>query len=463
MFNKVLIANRGEIALRVIRACRELGISTVAVYSEADRDSLHVRFADEDVCIGPPPPASSYLDPKRIIAAAEVTNADAIHPGYGFLAENADFAEMCESCGMTFIGPTSEMIRSMGDKGMAKKLMKQAGIPVIPGSDGVVNTVDIARSICADIGYPVLIKAVAGGGGRGMRLCRDESELESGFQTARAEAQAAFGNSDVYIEKAIQSPHHVEIQLLGDSYGNIIHFGERDCSIQRRHQKLVEECPSPIVSPELRALMGRTAVRGASTINYLGAGTMEFLVDEDLNFYFMEMNTRIQVEHPVTEEATDTDLVKELIQVAAGEKMTYRQEDILLKWHAIECRINAEDTSKDFRPTPGEITSFHVPGGRGIRVDTAAYARYVIPPYYDSMIAKLIVRAENRQKAIDKMRFALEEFIVEGVPTTIDYHKLILGHPDFISGNFDTGFIQKLGKAKEVTEEETIGTADLDS
>ncbi|UCD95675.1 MAG: ATP-grasp domain-containing protein, partial [Candidatus Zixiibacteriota bacterium] len=356
MFNKVLIANRGEIALRVIRACRELGISTVAVYSEADRDSLHVRFADEDVCIGPPPPASSYLDPKRIIAAAEVTNADAIHPGYGFLAENADFAEMCESCGIAFIGPTSEMLRKMGDKGMAKKLMKQAGIPVIPGSDGIINTVDVARSICAEVGYPVLFKAVAGGGGRGMRLCRDESELEGGFQTARAEAQAAFGNPEVYIEKAIWNPHHVEIQLLGDTHGNIIHFGERDCSIQRRHQKLVEECPSPIVTPELRVLMGRTAVRGASTINYLGAGTMEFLVDEDLNFYFMEMNTRIQVEHPVTEEATDTDLVKELILVAAGEKLAYRQEDILLKWHAIECRINAEDPRKDFRPTPGEIT-----------------------------------------------------------------------------------------------------------
>jgi acetyl-CoA carboxylase biotin carboxylase subunit len=463
LFNKVLIANRGEIALRVIRACRELGIRTVAVYSEADRDSLHVRFADEDVCIGPAPPASSYLDPTRIISAAEVTNADAIHPGYGFLAENGDFAEMCESCGITFIGPTSGMIRQMGDKGAAKQLMKQAGIPVIPGSEGVVASVDAARSICAEVGYPTLIKAIAGGGGRGMRLCRDETELESSFQTARSEAEIAFGNPGVYIEKAVLNPHHIEIQLLGDSHGNIIHFGERDCSIQRRHQKLVEECPSPIVTPELRTLMGRTAVRGASTIDYLGAGTMEFLVDEDLNFYFMEMNTRIQVEHPVTEEATDTDLVKELIMVAAGEKLEYRQEDIILKWHAIECRINAEDPQREFRPTPGEITSFHVPGGRGIRVDTAAYARYVIPPYYDSMIAKLIVRAENRQKAIDKMRFALEEFIVEGVPTTIDYHKMILSHPDFISGKFDTGFVLKLGEAKGAKLEETIGAVDLDS
>ncbi|MEW5923328.1 MAG: acetyl-CoA carboxylase biotin carboxylase subunit [Candidatus Zixiibacteriota bacterium] len=446
MFKKVLIANRGEIALRVIRACRELGIKTVAVYSEADRDSLHVRFADEDVCIGPALAANSYLDPKRIISAAEVTNADAIHPGYGFLAENASFAEICESCGITFIGPTPEMIRKMGDKGVAKQVMREAGIPVIPGSEGVVKTIEEARSIAAEIGYPVLIKAVAGGGGKGMRMCRDNSELETGFQMARNEGEAAFGNPDVYIEKVIEGPHHVEIQLMGDSFGHIIHYGERDCSIQRRHQKLIEECPSPIVTPELRALMGRTAVRGASTINYLGAGTMEFLVDKDHNFYFMEMNTRIQVEHPITEEATDNDLVREQILVASGERLGVRQEDVILKRHSIECRINAEDPDKGFRPAPGQITSFHVPGGRGVRVDTAAYAKYVIPPYYDSMIAKLIVRAENRQKAIDKMRYALEEFIVEGVPTTIDYHKKILSHPDFAAGNFDTGFIQKLGE-----------------
>ena len=449
MFKKVLIANRGEIALRVIRSCRELGIRTVAVYSEADRDSLHVRFADEDVCIGPPLAGSSYLDPKRIIAAAEVTNADAIHPGYGFLAENADFAEICESCGLTFIGPRPDMIRNMGDKGVAKRVMKEAGIPVIPGSEGVVESVEEAASLAVEIGYPVLIKAVAGGGGRGMRLCRDEAELKVGFPMARAEADKSFGNPDVYLEKVILQPHHVEIQLMGDSFGNIIHFGERDCSIQRRHQKLIEECPSPIITPELRGAMGRMAVRGASTIDYLGAGTMEFLVDADLNFYFMEMNTRIQVEHPITEESTDIDLVKEQIKVAAGEKLRFRQEDIIMKWHAIECRINAEDPRRDFRPAPGQIVSFHVPGGHGIRVDTAAYAKYVIPPFYDSMIAKLIVRAESRAEAVTKMKYALEEFIIEGIPTTIDFHKIIFDHPDFVSGHFDTSFIQKMSEEKE--------------
>jgi acetyl-CoA carboxylase biotin carboxylase subunit len=455
LFSKVLIANRGEIALRVIRACRELGIKTVAVYSEADRASLHVRFADEAVCIGPPPAASSYLDPKRIISAAEVTNADAIHPGYGFLAENAEFAEICESCGIAFIGPKPDMIRKMGDKNIAKQTMKKAGIPVIPGSDGIVETLDEARAIAAEIGYPVMIKAVAGGGGKGMRLCRDENELQSGFQIARAEADAAFKNPDVYMEKAIIRPHHVEIQIMGDSFGNIIHFGERDCSIQRRHQKLVEECPSPIIAPEIRALMGRTAILGAAAIKYLGAGTIEFLVDADLNFYFMEMNTRIQVEHPVTEEATEIDLVKEQIRVAAGEKLRYKQEDVILKWHAIECRINAEDPDKDFRPSPGEISSFLVPGGRGVRVDTAVYAKYVIPPYYDSMIAKLIVRAQTRAEAIDKMKYALEEFIIEGVPTTVEFHKKIFMHPAFISGNFDTSFIMKM--------QEDVKRAELDA
>ena len=444
MFNKILIANRGEIALRVIRACRELGVKTVAVYSEADRDSLHVRFADEDVCIGPPPANLSYLDPKRIIAAAEITNADAIHPGYGFLAENAEFAEICRSCDVAFIGPTPNMIRRMGDKGVAKQMMREAGIPVIPGSDGMVNSIDEAISVAAEVGYPLLVKAVAGGGGRGMRMCRDEVELRSGFQTARAEAEISFGNPQVYIEKVILNPHHVEIQLMGDSFGNIIHFGERDCTVQRRHQKLIEETPSPVVTPELRGIMGRTAVRGASTINYLGAGTMEFLVDSEQNFYFMEMNTRIQVEHPITEVATDTDLVREQILMAAGEKLSYRQEDIILKWHSMECRINAEDPEKDFRPGPGEIKSFHVPGGHGIRVDTAAYARYVIPPFYDSMIAKLIVRGSNRIEAINKMKYALEEFVIEGVPTTIAYHKKILSHPDFVAGDFDTSFIQKI-------------------
>jgi acetyl-CoA carboxylase biotin carboxylase subunit len=444
LFKKILIANRGEIALRVIRACRELGVKTVAVYSEADRDSLHVRFSDEDVCIGPAPGSKSYLDPKRIIAAAEVTNADAIHPGYGFMAENAEFAEICESCDITFIGPTPKMIRSMGDKGVAKKLMREAGIPVIPGSEGIVKSLDEAVSVAAEIGYPVLIKAVAGGGGRGMRYCRDAGELRKYFGMARAEAEISFGNPDVYIEKVILNPHHVEIQLMGDYFGNIVHFGERDCSVQRRHQKLVEETPSPVVTAELRGVMGRTAVRGASTIQYLGAGTMEFLVDADRNFYFMEMNTRIQVEHPITEEATEVDLVKEQIRVAAGERLAYHQEDIILKWHAMECRINAEDPEKGFRPTPGKITSFHVPGGHGVRVDTHAYAEYTIPPFYDSMIAKLIVRAGNRREAIDKMRFALEEFFVEGIPTTIEFHKKILSHPDFVSGDHDTSLIEKM-------------------
>ncbi len=455
MFNKILIANRGEIALRVIRACRELGVKTVAVYSEADRDSLHVRFADETVCIGPAPASQSYLDPKRIITAAEITNADAIHPGYGFLAENAEFAEICRSCNLTFIGPTPSMIRRMGDKGVAKQMMREAGLPVIPGSEGVVETVDEAISIAAEFGYPVLVKAVAGGGGKGMRLCGDEAELRKGFSMARTEAEMAFGNGDVYIEKVVSNPHHVEIQLMGDSFGNIIHFGERDCTVQRRHQKLIEETPSPLLTPELRAIMGRTAVRGASTINYLGAGTMEFLVDRDLNFYFMEMNTRIQVEHPVTEMATDTDLLKEQILMAAGEKLSYRQEDIIVNWHAIECRINAEDPLFDFRPSPGEITAIHIPGGNGIRVDTAAYAGYVIPPFYDSMIAKLIVRDRTRDEAIKKMLHALDEFVVEGIPTTVDYHKKVLSHPDFISGNYDTSFIQKISQEESQTSKKS--------
>ena len=458
MFSKILIANRGEIALRVIRACRELGVKTVAVYSQADRDALHVRYADEAVCIGPGPAAESYLDPKRIISAAEVVNADAIHPGYGFLAENAEFAEICQSCDLTFIGPSPEMIRRMGDKGVAKQVMKDAGIPVIPGSDGIIETVDEARGIAAEVGYPILIKAVAGGGGRGMRLCHEESTLERAFQTARAEADISFKNPDVYIEKVVLNPHHVEIQLMGDSFGNVIHFGERDCSIQRRHQKLIEECPSPIVTPELRAEMGHTAVIGAANIKYLGAGTMEFLVDSQGNFYFMEMNTRIQVEHPITEEATGTNLVREQILVAAGEKLSYRQEDIILKRHSIECRINAEDPEKDFRPMPGRIESFNVPGGPGIRVDTAVYAGYVIPPFYDSMIAKLIVRARTREEAITRMKFALEEFKIDGIPTTIDFHKKILSHPDFVSGNFDTSFIEKMSESTGDKQAKTAGS-----
>ena len=442
MFDKVLIANRGEIALRVIRACKELGLKTVAVFSEADRDALHVRFADEDVCIGPPPPGQSYLDFKRIIAAAEVTNAGAIHPGYGFLAENADFAEVCESCGIAFIGPTAAQIRAMGDKASAKALMQNAGVPIIPGSEGVVALFEDARDVADQVGYPVILKAVAGGGGKGMRVCRDVAELERGFHIASTEAANAFSNPDLYLEKVIVNPHHVEFQLLGDTHGNYFHFGERDCSIQRRHQKLIEETPSPLMTEELRLKMGEAAVAGARDVAYRGAGTIEFLVDDKLNFYFMEMNTRIQVEHPITEEAFEVDLVQDQIKVALGEKLTYRQEDIKHKWVAIECRVNAEDVEKDFRPTPGKIDAIHVPGGPGVRVDKAVYAGYVIPPFYDSMIAKLIVRARTRDQALAKMRVSLDQFIVQGVPTTIPFHQAIFAHPDFIAGKFDTSFIE---------------------
>ncbi len=447
-----MIANRGEIALRVIRACKELGIKTVAVYSEADRDALHVRFADEDVCIGPPQPGQSYLDSKRIIAAAEVTNAGAIHPGYGFLAENADFAEICESCGITFIGPKPDQIRQLGDKVKAKELMKQAGVPVTPGSDGVVPSFDDAIDIAQAIGYPVILKAVAGGGGKGMRVCRDMAELERGFHLASTEARNAFSNADLYLEKFIENPHHVEIQIMGDEHGNYFHFGERDCSIQRRHQKLIEETPSPLMTDELRRRMGEAAINGAKLVGYRGAGTVEFLVDRHLNFFFMEMNTRIQVEHPVTEEAFEVDLVKDQIKVAMGEKLTYRQEDLVHKWAAIECRINAEDVQKDFRPTPGMLTALHVPGGPGVRVDRAVYTGYVIPPYYDSMIAKLIVRARTREQALLKMRNALDEFIVEGVPTTVEFHREIFDHPDFIAGNYDIGFLETRFKKVLKTE-----------
>ncbi|MGB8656231.1 MAG: acetyl-CoA carboxylase biotin carboxylase subunit [Candidatus Zixiibacteriota bacterium] len=446
MFKKVLIANRGEIALRIIGACKELGIGTVAVFSEADTQSLHVRFADEDVCIGPAKSQESYLDPKRIISAAEVTNADAIHPGYGFLAENADFAEICESCGIKFIGPSSESIRLMGDKALAKKTMRDAGVPVIPGSDGVVESEEKALALCHDVGFPVIIKASFGGGGKGMRVAANEAELTKGIQMARMEAEAAFGNPEVYIEKYVSEPRHIEIQILGDNFGNVIHLGERDCSLQRRHQKLLEESPSPVMSQELRERMGRAAVNGARSVNYQSAGTVEFLLDQNKNFYFMEMNTRIQVEHPVTEEVTDVDLVKEQIRLACGEKLGLSQSDIRLKGHAIECRINAEDPQKGFLPSPGQITSFHVPGGPGIRVDTHAYAKYVIPPYYDSMIAKLIAHGKNREEAILKARRALDEFIVEGVSTTIDFHKRILEDKRFISGVFTTSLIDEMLK-----------------
>jgi acetyl-CoA carboxylase biotin carboxylase subunit len=456
LFTKVLIANRGEIALRIIRACRELDLRTVAVYSEVDRDALHVRFADEDVCIGPPPPGESYLDFKRIIAAAEVTNAGAIHPGYGFLAENADFAEVCESCGLVFIGPTPEQIRQMGDKINAKGLMKKAGIPVIPGSDGVVSSFEQAGEIADQIGYPVMLKAVAGGGGKGMRICYDPAELERGFHIASTEAGNAFGNPDLYLEKVIVNPHHIEFQLVGDVHGNFFHFGERDCSIQRRHQKLIEETPSPLMTPELRQVMGKAAVQGAEMVNYRGVGTIEFLVDNEYNFYFMEMNTRIQVEHPVTEEAYEVDLLKDQLRVALGEKLTHRQEELQPRWASIECRINAEDVQKDFRPTPGKITGLHIPGGPGVRVDRAVYTGYLIPPYYDSMIAKLIVKARTREEAVKRMRNSLDEFIIEGIPTTIPFHQEIFSLPDFIAGRYDLAFLEErfrmTSEAAETTE-----------
>ncbi|MCB2231241.1 acetyl-CoA carboxylase biotin carboxylase subunit [bacterium] len=456
MFDKVLIANRGEIALRVIRACRELDLKTVAVYSEADRDALHVRFADEDVCIGAPPAKESYLDFKRIIAAAEVTNAGAIHPGYGFLAENADFAEVCESCGITFIGPTPDSIRRMGDKAVAKETMRKAGVPCIPGSEGIVKTFEEAAVVASEVGYPVILKAVAGGGGKGMRVCRDKAELERGFHLASTEAGNAFSNPDLYLEKVIVNPHHVEIQILCDTHGNRYHFGERDCSIQRRHQKLIEETPSPIMTPDLRRRMGAAAIQGAAEVDYRGVGTIEFLVDNDLNFYFMEMNTRIQVEHPITEEAYEVDLIKDQIRVAMGEKIEYDQAKIVPKWAAMECRINAEDVAKDFRPTPGTITAIHTPGGPGVRIDKAVYAGYTIPPYYDSMIAKMIVRARTREEVIKKMYHCLGEFIIEGIPTTIDFHREVLMHPDFIAGKFDTGFLERAFKKEPASEKKSV-------
>ncbi len=440
MFKKILIANRGEIALRVIRACRELGIKTVAVYSEADRYSLHVKFADEAVCIGPPPSKESYLSIPRLIAAAEVTNADAIHPGYGFLAENANFAEICATSGLTFIGPKSDAISAMGDKALAKETMRKAGVPVVPGSDGVITDFNEAKKIAGEIGYPIIIKATAGGGGRGMRIVREAGDLENAFRTASHEAETAFGNPSVYIEKYLEEPRHIEIQVMGDRYGNVIHFGERDCSIQRRHQKLVEEAPSPALTPELREAMGAAAVKGSKSVNYLGAGTIEFLLDKHKHFYFMEMNTRIQVEHPVTEEVYGVDLVKMQIEVAAGQRL--KKTKPKPQWHAIECRINAEDPDYDFRPSPGKITTLHFPGGIGVRVDTHAYDGYEIPPYYDSLVAKLIVRSRTREEAIDKMYLALDEFVVEGIKTTIPFHKKLMRDEKFRSGKFDTKFVE---------------------
>jgi acetyl-CoA carboxylase, biotin carboxylase subunit len=436
---KVLIANRGEIALRIIRTCHEIGLKTVAVYSTADRDSLHVRFAGEAVCIGPPPSRESYLKVDRIIAAATVTGADAIHPGYGFLSENAAFADLCEAHGLTFIGPSSEVIRKMGDKAVAKETMAAAGVPVVPGSDGVVSDLDEAHRVARDIGFPVIIKAVAGGGGRGMRVVNAEGEFERNYLAAKSEAEAAFGNGDVYIERFVSRPRHVEIQLLGDGE-TTIHYGERECSIQRRHQKLLEESPSPVLTPELRAAMGAAAIKGAESVGYKGAGTVEFLVDADLNFYFMEMNTRIQVEHPVTEEVTDTDLIEQQLRVAMGETLTRREVE--LSGHAIEMRINAEDPYRNFAPSPGTITALHTPKGRGVRVDSHIYAGYTIPQYYDSMIAKLIVYGKSREGAISRGLRALDEFVIEGVKTTIPFHKKLLRDPRFIAGDFDTKFLE---------------------
>jgi len=420
----------------------------VAIYSEIDRESLHVRFADEDICIGPAPSTQSYLDPKRIIAAAEITGCEAIHPGYGFLAESASFADMCESSGFKFIGPSPEVIRSMGDKSLAKRTMQKAGVPVVPGSEQVVETPEEASEISERIGYPIIIKAAAGGGGRGMRLVQTPEALTKQLETARMEAAAAFGSPEVYIEKFIERPRHIEVQILADQHGNLIHLGERDCSIQRRHQKLMEESPSPTLSPEKREALGEAALRGAREVGYGNAGTMEFLFDRHGNFYFMEMNTRIQVEHPVTEEVTGFDLVKEQIRIANGESLNYRQSQVSFCGHALECRINAEDPEKDFAPNPGLITSFHVPGGSGIRVDTHAYAGYRIPPNYDSLIAKLIVKAQNREEAIQKMRRALGEFIVEGVSTTIPFHKFLLEDSLFLSGHYDTAYIERLNLEK---------------
>lgn len=441
MFKKILIANRGEIALRIIRTCRDLGIKTVAVFSEADRDSLHVRFADEAVCIGPAQSRESYLNIPRIISAAEITNVDAIHPGYGFLAENAEFSEICADSGIKFIGPSPGMIKGMGDKAFAKETMKLAGVPVVPGSEGIVKTAEEAKEIAAAFGYPVLIKATAGGGGKGIRVVQSDSELESSFNMATQEALGAFGNGDVYIEKFVESPRHIEIQVLGDQFGHIIHLGERDCSVQRRNQKLIEETPSPFLTDEIREAMGHAAVTGAKAVNYEGAGTIEFMVDKDKNFYFMEMNTRIQVEHPVTEQVTGVDLIREQIMIASGEKLKVRK--VKREGHSIECRINAEDPSNNFSPSPGKITTFHMPGGVGVRVDTHCYANYVIPQYYDSMIAKLIVTADDRSEAIKRMYRALDEFIIEGIQTTIPFHKKVMKHEKFIEGDFDTGFIEK--------------------
>jgi acetyl-CoA carboxylase biotin carboxylase subunit len=440
VFKKILIANRGEIALRIIRTCREMGIRTVAVYSTADKDSLHVRFADEAVCIGKPQSSDSYLNIQHIMAAAEITNTDAIHPGYGFLAENANFAEICEQYHIKFIGPTPDMIRSMGDKITAKETMIKAGVPVIPGSEGLLESVAEAKKLAKEMGFPVIIKATAGGGGKGMRVVWEESEVEHAYSTAKIEAAASFKNDGIYMEKYVEEPRHIEIQVAGDQFGTVCHLSERDCSIQRRHQKLVEESPSPFMTPELRQKMGEAAIKAASAINYESVGTVEFLVDKHRNFYFMEMNTRIQVEHGVTEEVISYDLIKEQIKIAAGVPISGRNYEPNI--HAIECRINAEDPYNDFRPCPGKITTLHTPGGHGVRVDSHIYAGYTIPPYYDSMIAKVIAVAQTREEAINTMERALSEYVIEGIKTTIPFHLQLMKNEDFKKGNFTTKFIE---------------------
>jgi acetyl-CoA carboxylase biotin carboxylase subunit len=439
MFTKILIANRGEIALRIIRTCKEMGIKTVAIYSKADAESLHVRFADEAVCIGPAQSSESYLNIPRIMAAVEITNADAIHPGYGFLAENAKFAEICQQSGVKFIGPTPEMIQKMGDKVTAKETMIKAGVPVVPGSDGLLKDVKQGIKIANQIGYPVILKATAGGGGKGMRIVLRDEDFEDAWDSARKEAKASFANDGIYIEKYVEEPRHIEFQIVGDQFGNVIHLSERDCSIQRRHQKLVEESPSPFMTPELREKMGEAAVKAGKSINYEGVGTIEFLVDKYRNFYFMEMNTRIQVEHPVTEEVIDHDLIKEQIKVAAG--IPISGKNYYPTMHAMECRINAEDVMNGFRPSPGKITSFHSPKGHGVRVDTHVYSGYSVPPYYDSMIAKLICKAQTREECIKKMQRALDEFIIEGIKTTVPFHQALMKNEAFRAGDFNTGFM----------------------
>lgn len=443
MFNKILIANRGEIAIRIIRACRELGVKTVAVYSTADKTALHAQIADEAVCIGPAPSKDSYLNSKALLAACEITGAQAIHPGFGFLSENSHFVRLCDKCGIKFIGPGADAMDAMGDKANAKKTMIENDVPVVPGSDGVVETLEEAQEIAAKIGYPIMVKASAGGGGRGIRLVEKPEELEAAMTAAKQEAKQFFANDDIYIEKFIVNPRHVEIQLLADEHGNVIYLGERDCSLQRRNQKVLEESPSPIMTEELRKRMGEAAVRAAKACGYANAGTVEFLVDKDLNFYFMEMNARIQVEHPVTEMVTGVDLVKAQINIAAGLPLQYKQEDIKLTGHVIECRINAEEPKNNFRPCPGKIKSIHMPGGFGVRIDTAVYQGYEIPPYYDSMIAKVLVKGEDRKEAIQKMKVALSEFLIEGINTNIDFQLNLLRDEDVESGNFDIGFLNR--------------------